>query len=303
MHQMKRIIYAALGCALGSTGAFAGLHISATFDSNITTNVNSAQIQGTINQAIRFYESRITNNLIVPITFHNMSGGLGASSSDYFNYSYSDVVSALAAHASSALDLTALAHLPTTVNPITGGSTLNVYATNARALGLGVGNYSNDVYINSSICNLDHSVVTDPLKSDMYAVACHEINEILGTPSNNGFDTPVLTDMFRYDGSGNRSYNVDTTQHVYLSADGTNRIVEYNQFGRTNGDWADWIQHPSAPQVQDWRNTRGQIIEMGNSEISNLDLLGYNFQAVPEPSSLVPFGVLGLGLLIRRRRS
>ena len=103
------------------------------------------------------------------------------------------------------------------------------------------------------------------------------MDEALGTPSGFSFGgTPWSADMFRYDQNGSRTYTTDTSGHAYLSLDGTTDIVEYNQFGRNNGgDWGDWIdQRP--PQVQDWVGDPGVSIDMGNSELTLLDVVGYD---------------------------
>src|SRR5438445_8750619 len=117
--------------------AYAGLTITATFDSTITGDPNAANIEATINQAIATYQSTFGDPINVAIQFHEMTGGLGSSTTGIYRFTYSTFIAALTADAKSSNDAIALAHLPVgPSNPVTGSSFINVASANARAVGL-----------------------------------------------------------------------------------------------------------------------------------------------------------------------
>lgn len=307
MLNIRRVLAFASGAVALSLGsaAHAGLTINPTWDASITSDPNAAIIMGTINSAIAFYSQTFTDNITVEITFQKMNSGLGQSTTGIFRPSYVVYRSALVADASTANDFIALAHLPNQVNdPVTNAHANMILArANARALG-GTTTPGTDgtVYVNTSICNLDRSSI-DPNKYDLYAVTCHEIDEVLGMGS--WIDGQIIgdaavraMDLFRYDANGNRSFTNNTSSHAFFSLDGTTDIVEFNQ--SAVGDWGDWIHH-STPQVQDFSGTKGVPYDMGPSEIAALDAIGYN--AVPEPATYACFGmgVLSLWRISRRR--
>lgn len=287
---------------LGSTFASANLTIVPTFDSSITGNANAALIESTINQAITMYNQRFTDPITVNITFRSVTSGLGSNNPTTITIPYTTFRAALVADASTATDATALAHLPNqSTNPVTGGPNVVMSRANARALGLSASVSVDDVInLNTGLCFLGHAN-PQPGLYDLYAVTCHELDEALGTVSGVGGSTPWSADMYRYDSLGNRSYTTSTGVQAFLSVDGTTDIVEYNQLGRTAGDYGDWIHHNPNPQIQDWSGSQNTVIDMGPSEFTLLDAVGYDYAPVPEPASMT---VLGLGALavIRRRR-
>ena len=126
----------------GSGPAQANLVIVPTFDSTITGDPNAATIESTINSLIAIYEATFSDSVTVTITFQEMSGGLGQSSTYYkTSYSYSSFRSRLAARATTVNDAIALAHLPTTTaNPVNGSTTVELTLPNARVLGIGGAN-------------------------------------------------------------------------------------------------------------------------------------------------------------------
>jgi len=184
--------------------------------------------------------------------------------------------------------------------PLSGTTQIALSEANAKALGFDTSSFSGDdgvIGLNTSICFTDHN---SPVagKYDLFAVAAHELDEVLGTVSGVGGSTLWSADLYRYNGSGARSFTTDTGQRAYFSIDGTNLLDEYNQFGRTTGDWGDWKRH-SPPQVQDWQGTTGMKIDP-DVEFRLLDVVGYDRVITPEPASMAVLG-LGVFALIRRR--
>lgn len=277
------------------------LGITASYDATILGN---AAAKATLDQLVSDYNAKFSDTTAINISFGNMGSGLGQSNTSYFHLNYSDYLAALNSHKMSADDTAALAQIAS--KPFT--TSTQVWVTTALAETLGLATFTgtdSSISLNLGLCFTGH---TTPVAGqfDLYSVAAHELDEALGTSSGvdstiGGNGGPFAADVFRYDGAGNRSFTNDTTKHAWFSIDGTTNIVEYNQFGRTTGDWGDWVIH-NPGQTQDWAGTPGVVISPGASEFRLLDVVGYNTKAVPEPST---FAALGLGALavLRRRRA
>ena len=306
--QSLRFVLAS-GLLLGATlPASANLVINASFDSTITTNANSAQMQASINQSKAVFESKLLDNVTVNINFRDQTTGLGASSAAIVNFTYQNLRNQMIIDNTSADDTAAIAGLPNQVNdPVLNGTHgIDITTAQARALGFAApAAIDCTIWINSGICGFNHGG-NNGGAYDYMTVVSHEIGEALGIGgwgSNIGFSPGcAMLDLFRYDEFGVRTYTTSTAHHAYLSLDGTTHIDEFNQFGRTGGDYADWIKH-ATPQTQDWAGTPGPGANLGISELRALDVSGWNLAAVPEPAT---FATLGLGLLalcrVRRKK-
>jgi hypothetical protein len=209
------------------------------------------------------------------------------SSTLFTTRSYSSFRSRLVSDATTFDDATALAHLPnTTTNPVSGDTSVNLTLPNARALGYSAspppGQPDGTITLNTSIMNLDRTSI-NPGKYDLFAVAAHEIDEVLGFGSslnglNNGDPTPTgpvwTMDLFRYDQIGNRSFDTSLSTQAYFSIDGTNLLVQFNQ--QAPGDFSDWFSNgPHTPRVQDAFATPG-VTPNPAVELIGLDVIGYN---------------------------
>lgn len=276
----------------GGAPAHGQLVIIATFDSTITSDPNAAVIEGTINSVIALYEASFSDPVTVTINFQKMSGGLGASASYYIpGVDYSTFRAMLAAAASTADDATALAHLPAgPTNPVNGSTTIALNLPNGRALGFSgtewlppPGQPDGFIYLNTSLMNLTRTSI-NPSKYDLFAVAAHEIDEVLGLISAldglaNGGPAPTgdvgVMDLFRYDQNANRSFNTTSSSQAYFSLDGTNRLVRFNQ--SANGDFHDWYSPGGqTPRVQDASGTPGSTPNPA-VELIALDVIGYHY--------------------------
>lgn len=309
----------------------AGFHINATYDSSINSLWNATQVKGVINSAIAFYESKLTDNITVNITFQNMTSGLGQSQKPIYTVSYTNYLNALTKDAATANDTTALANLPVQyLDPVTNQSQMYISQANLKALGFKTASGSDGtIGLNTSQTFTSTSTVRSD-KYDLYAVVCHEIDEVLGLGSAVGFNGILPEDLYRYDANGQRSFTTASSAAAYFSINGTLARARFNQ--NSSGDYGDWYSSgPHQPQVQDAFGTQGVIIPrtMAN-ELLALDVIGYNVGAtntttvsglsgatyygmrishetlaVPEPCSLVMtvLGCLGFGgCAIRRNR-
>ncbi|MBI3785913.1 MAG: hypothetical protein HY270_21175 [Deltaproteobacteria bacterium] len=286
-----------------------GLVITPIFDASITSDPDGAKIMNTIETAIEFYESHITDPVTVVIKFKKMGSGLGRSStfitckqsnaSLCFEplISYTSSLTALSTRATTADDATALANLPSGPNnPVDLNPNMVMTLPNARALGFTAdappGNPDSTISLHTAICNLDRSSI-DTSKYDLLAVVEHEIDEALGLgsalnglPNNAPAPTgPVyLEDLFRYDQMGLRSFTTSPTAQAFFSTDGTTQLARFNQ--TAGGDFHDWyspfnVAH--VPQVQDAFGTPGATPDLG-VELTVLDVIGYTFGTPTPPS-------------------
>jgi hypothetical protein len=269
---------------LCASAVWANLVIVPTFASNIASDPNAATIEATINQVIAIYKASFSDSVTVNITFQEMSGGLGMSSFYFNSLAYSTYRARLVAGATTANDALALAHIPaTSANPVNGTSTMDLTLPNGRALGLSGWNSASDgtISLNTSIMNLSRSSI-DGSKYDLYSVAAHEIDEVLGVDSaldgsTNGAPAPtgniMVMDLFRYDQNGNRSFNTVQADQAWFSLDGKNLLVRYNQ--TAGGDFHDWYSPTGTPRVQDAYAVAGNTPNL-TVELIALDIIGYH---------------------------
>lgn len=294
---------------VGAFSSRANLVIVPQWDSTITSDPAYSAITNTIMQAIAVYEGNFSNNIMVTIKFQEMSGGLGMS--QFYSIpgvSYSTFRAKLVNGATTWYDNVALSHLPNTANnPVNGSSTLSLTLPNVRALGFtgSLNGYSvnppagqpdGTIFLDTSIMDYTRPL-TNSADWDLFAVASHEIDEVLGMGStldglNNGDAAPTgdisPLDLFRYDQNGNRSFNTVSNAQAYFSLDGTTRLVQFNQYD--GGDFHDWYSWPNGgnpPRVQDAFLVNDAAPNL-DVELIALDVIGYNL-VIPK-LSMTRFG-------------
>jgi hypothetical protein len=304
---------------LGPSWVQASLVINPTFDSTITNDPNAVAIEGTINTAIRTYESTFSNNITVNITFQEMTTGLGRSNFTVFIVPYTRFRAALAAQPQTSDVATALAHLPNqTNNPVT--NTANVLLKTADIKALGLTGFSLPASDGTVSLNTTITTPGSPGTTGQYSLLAtteHEIDEILGlgstlvTFTSPPFsDDPLPEDLYRYDASGNRSFSTNpvssTAPKAYFSLDGSTLLAQFNN-QNNGGDYGDWQSNPRPPgvppQVQDAFATPGAAPTLG-VELRALNVVGYDF-VTPEPSTIAAGGtgvLMALGSWLHRRR-
>lgn len=310
MH-FPKLLAASVGLALtAGIPAWAGFTITPIFSAAIAGDTNSANIESTINSAIAVYQTRFTNPVNINITFDEMTSGLGQSQYVYYQIPYATYYAALAAHATSSDDATALAHLSSgtnTNNPVTGTANIFVHAANIIALGIGnADNTQNLIKLNTSITNPGSTGTSGSYS--LLSVTEHEIDEILGLSSALDLTTPTNPfpeDLFRYNSSGARSFTTSTSAASFFSIDTSADLAQFNQ--TATGDTGDWASNPHPAgvpvQVQDAFATPGAAPAPG-VELTALDVIGYtNAITAPEPTPAVLLSGMGVvSFLLRRRR-
>ena len=306
----RYLCFTVLFIVMGSQLSNAGLVINATYDSSITSDVNAAAIEAGINAAIARVSSAISNNVTVNILFQKTGSGLGESNSTLYGVSYSDYRNGLVSHQTSGNDALAISSLPAgTTNPVPGNASSSVYVETAlyRALFGGPAPASDGtILLNTSIMNISRTGPQNPGFYDLQAVAAHEINEILGIggPGSGLGQSPEyvgVLDLFRYSAAGVRSYTTSSSANSYFSIDGgVTNLANFSQVSGT--DYADWASETA--RVQNAFGTPGAILNIGPTELTALDVVGWNLTPVPEPStlSLVVLGLLSYGGSQIRRR-
>ena len=220
-----------------------GITIIPTFDSSITSDPQAAVIEATIRSALVPYQTDFSDAITVTIKFQEMGSGLGLSSWSYNTYSYSTYRAALVTNATTADDMTALAHLPTgTGNPVNGNQNIEVKLPLARALGFSAnpqaGQMDGTISLNTASMNLSAGQM-DPTRYSLFATVCHEVDEVLALGSaldqvnkGNLTLTGVIfpEDLFRYDQTGARNYTTNVSATAYFSLDGTTDLAQFNQW-------------------------------------------------------------------------
>jgi hypothetical protein len=281
-----------------ATSAYS-LTIIPTYDSSITTAANANAITNAINYAIGVMESNITDNVTVKINFvSDETVGLGQSDTWGDDLAYSDFLVALKSHAKSVTDTNALSNLPnSTTDPVIGGTQIFLTLPQARLLGLDTV-YGSDGFDSTISCAMSLMNFTRPPANshhyDLPSVVEHEMDEVLGISSGlPNFTTEINpADLFRYTTNLVRTYTNDGDD-AYFSADGTNLVARYNNDG--NGDSGDWWSHGADwspvtgvtnnyPQVQDAYGTQGSFQDLGVSERTILDVVGWTVSAPPAAS-------------------
>jgi len=260
------------------------------FDSTITSGPDAANVEATIKSCIAEYDGALVDPTVVTVTFIEQTNGLGASGYGPVPVSYSGYRSALVSHATTSEDNEAVSSLPNTVNnPVNSAGVVRMQPALALTMGLSTNAAGDVIYLNTSICNVNPQTDNNPDNYSLFAVICHEMDEVLGAggagsylDGTNGTPAPTdavgPTDLFRYSfpgGVSTRSFNTIASTVCYLSINGTTNTVlaQFNQ--NAGGDFGDFVTG-STPLVQDAFGTPGAQPTM-SVEWNMLDVVGYNW--------------------------
>jgi hypothetical protein len=274
------------------------------------------------------YEDLFGNVMTVKVDVKFGATGLAASSTKWFDISYTNWRAAMTATSAKfptngnlAAGVGTLSAVDPLKVPYNGSGNVRVTAADSYALGVPAGQILNTVnggafdstitFSNTAAWAYDG--VSNAAKFDFLSTAAHELNEALGIDStlsnlNNGDALPADTnwaaeDYFRYTAGPVRTHliSTDKTDAVYFNNNPANNGIDRFNQDSDFGDRNDWIWgnfgNPSATQeVQNAIGYKGEVDPLINSvpttsEYVVLATLGYS---VPEPSSIA---LLGMGLV------
>jgi Ca2+-binding RTX toxin-like protein len=299
------------GTTLVTSTASTGLTILVNYDASVASA--PVGFKDVVGQVVQYFESHFTDPITVTINVgYGEVGGmtlsssaLGSSQTYISSFSYSQIVNALTADATTTDDLSAVASLPAT-DP-TGGKYL-VSTAEGKALGLlsnGAG-LDGNIGFSSQAGIFDYNN-TDGVGSgqyDFYGVVAHEISEVLGRilvtgASVGGSPSYVPLDLFHFSSAGVHTYSGSTPG--YFSTDnGTTSLNTFNtSSGGDRGDWAG-----ATIDAFNAYGSSGVMSLISPADLASLDVIGWNVGSgsvsppPPPPSPMSDLTVSNLGLNI-----
>jgi serralysin len=259
------------------------MNLNLVYDSSV--NSAPAGFTNSLNALASFFQSAFQDPVTINIQVGYGeiggqaldAGALGESSAFFNIFSYDQVRSALISDAKSPDDATAVASLPATA-PVDG----TIWVTRAEAKAVGLTNAAStrvDGYIGfngtANIFDYDNSNGVSRGQYDFFAVAAHEISEIMGRQmmdggSSGGTNTPM--DLFHYAGFQNRIFVGD--QAGYFSPDnGATDLGDFNTI--PSGDTGDWASTVGRDAFRAFSSS-GVVNAISQNDIRVMDVLGWD---------------------------
>jgi hypothetical protein len=272
------------------------------------TSVNSAPaaFKTALNSVVSFLDSKFTNPITVNIQVGYgeiggqamVQGALGESATYYNNYSYTQIRTALAQHATSADQISAVNSLPAT-DPTNGGNYW-VTTANAKALGLMGASSAVDAYVGLASgypFDYDNSNGVSPGTYDFFGVVAHELTETLGRTLFVGTDgigsnayTPL--DLFHYSANGVRDF-VGTTPGYFSIDGGRTNLDSFNT--NPGGDFGDWAGSAGNDSFLAFSNS-GVVNGVSQTDLREMNILGYSMVPPNAPPVLVAENPLAVAI-------
>ena len=271
--------------ALLSCAAALGLAVPAraiTFNITYDSSVQSYQYYSQVQTACNFVAATLSSQYSDPITINirvvalNQAGVLGESSAQLLGpYSFSTVRAAMASHATSADDTTALANM--TTDPTNGGGIV-LARSQAKALGLIGPSTALDgtFYFGTQL-----PYTFDPANRavagayDFIGVAFHEFSENMGRiPFEGSQGYWTIYDLFHFTKNPVVRNITSSGNGVYFGIDGVTVIKEFNNADGNGGDPDDW-----ASGTNDAFNAfsgSGVANAFSATDVRVMDVIGYN---------------------------
>jgi len=292
------------------------LILNVTYDSS--TSSAPAAFFTAMNQVIAFFQTSISTPVTVniqvgwgevfgqslssqplapstlPSVFHS-AGALGESLTFLQSTTYGALTSALSSHATSAADLSSVASLPG-ADPT--GGTYWLSQAEARALGFATSAGVDGATGFNSQANLfdfDESDGVAPGHYDFFAVAVHEISEIMGRQLlvgqtlGNFPNSYEPLDLFHFSAAGARVFT--GTAAGYFSVDnGATNLDSFNTI--VGGDFGDWAASAGNDSFLAFSSS-GVINAVSGADMSAIDVLGWT--VAPRPDLTVTGLAVGAG--------
>src|ERR1700730_17785095 len=280
------------------------MNINLTFDQPV--NTLPAGFVASINAVVQFLDSHFNNPITINISVgygeingQQLSpGALGESETFLNEYSYSALRTALIANATSADQIAAVNSLPAT-DPTPGGSgNYWVSTADAKAIGLSGSSSATDGFIgfsntNTFTYNTTNGGSVAPGTYDFFAVAAHEITEVLGRallvggtvftnsgPVNNSYE-PL--DLFHY-ASSNHTRPFSGNTPGYFSPDGgATNLDNFNT--NPSGDFGDWAASAGNDAFLAF-SPSGVGNPVSTADLREMNVLGYD-EPPPPPKGFV----------------
>ena len=288
------------GIALvSSVPAFAGpFVINPSFTSNFNTNfgANATAAQNAWKAAANVFTSNFSDSITVNITVDAVAGTgvFGQSNTLLQSFSYATLYGAVVADAKTSNDATAIGPggSVTAIDPTGGKGTFWVTTAQAKALGIGsfAGSDGTTTFGTGNPFTFSGPVAAGTY--DFQGVAAHEISEVLGRLGISGgtiASTPnsySLIDLFSYTGAGVRALGSGPGENFSIN-NGSTLLKLYNDAAANGLDTRDW-----APGTNDSFNqfsNSGVTNSVSAVDLQELDVIGYDLQPAPEPSTIVLF--------------
>lgn len=295
---------------LAAVPAHATMNFNINYTLAVQGNANFANIQTAVNFVANEYTSLFNDPITINITIDQGNSGLGGSTTSLLGvFTYSQVVTALTADASSADDASFNAALPGS-NP-TSNDRWFMSTAEAKSLGLLAGNDAgvDGIYTFNSTDTYTYDPANRQVSGafDFIGVTEHEFSEIMGRIPGLGFNQGGVTflpfDLGRFTGAGVRNF-VDANG-VYFSVDGgTTNLHGFNFANGSGSDPQDWDASVATDPFNAFTSAN-QGHSISSEDVKVLDTLGFNLTPVPEPGTFAMLGtcLIGLGFAAYRRRN
>jgi len=315
---LKRSNLAGIGFAIFASTALIAPAEALTFNNSFNTTdinnnfgANAPSFMSALSAAESAFTSIFNDPVTINITFDasNIAGGyLGQTSAFISRHSWSAIQTAASADATSTADKTSV-NPGGSLNGVAPSANLWITTANAKALGLAAASNASDGTITLNAA-YNYFYGSSPVGGayGMVGVMEHEISEVMGRLGLSGGSVNgnpgqySLLDAFSYTAAGTRSLGNGAGNYFSID-DGATAGLSFNN--ASGGDTRDWASANLTNDAFNAFSSSGVINAFSATDITVMDVLGYNLtNPVPEPETYAML-LAGLGLLgfsARRRK-